>query len=227
MSIKNILVVAAQEEELAPFFNNQISEIEKNTYLSTEIKGKTVYGLLGGIGKTSMALQLGLFLSNINIDLIINIGVCGTVSKSLKPFDILVATKSCYHDVDVTAFNHPYGQMCDEPLYYECYKKGINTINSYKNEKVKIGLILSGDKFVTKNNFDKSILKKFDNPIAIDMESATVGQVANDLKIPNLIIRAVSDDTDNEENKEDYDKQLNEAAIQASELALRLVIDIY
>ena len=62
----------------------------------------------------------------------------------------MIADKLAYHDVDVTAFGYEYGQMAQQPLYFESDKKFVSLfkrvcLNLIKN--VILGLIATGDSF--------------------------------------------------------------------------------
>ena len=63
----------------------------------------------------------------------------------------MIAEKLAYHDVDVTAFGYEYGQMAQQPLYFESDKKFVTLIQeslSKLNQKWHLGLIATGDSFI-------------------------------------------------------------------------------
>ncbi len=223
---KRFLVVAAQKEELDGLFST-LTDVRKIGPISIyEGKDYIIYGMIGGIGKVSMAYRLGTFLQNFQVDEIINIGVAGSISKELKPLDTFVATKCAYHDVDVVAFGYKRGQMCSMPLYFSCDDQAVTIALSLNRKYIKTGLVLSGDTFVTKDNLSSSVYEDFDNPVACDMESAAVGQVAYMSKLPYVIIRTISDDPNCEENKTTYEKRLVQASNRAGKLALEMIIGL-
>ena len=211
------------KEELDGLLSSYEKYEEKDNYYLVKDAEKEVYVILGGIGKASMAFTIGKFLALHKVDMIINTGVAGVLFKALKPLDIFVATKSAYYDVDVLAFGYKRGQMCSQPLYYDCLKDGVDFLMSKNDPSIKRGLIISGDTFITKDNTPKDLEKDFDHPVAIDMESASVGQCANIEKLPYMIIRAISDDTENEGNKDVYDKLLKEASNKAGKLTAETI----
>jgi adenosylhomocysteine nucleosidase len=224
---KTYLVVAAQEEELLGLFaglpfKKVTMGLLDSYYLSAN--GNSVYGILGGIGKAAIAYRLGLFLNDIKVDLILNTGVAGTLSPTLlPPLSTLVATRSAYHDVDVTAMGYAYGQMAKEPLYFDCDPEAVRMAMSLKSNDIHEGLIVSGDTFMTAEKINTTIYENFDNPLAVDMESAAVGQVAHDARIPYLVIRTISDDSTSEQNKAQYDELLKEASKRAGSIVYYLV----
>lgn len=218
---KAVLIVCAMEEELDAFFK---CGKEHDKILKTQINGFDVYGIIGGIGKTAMAFMLGQFLSIHVISAIINVGVCASLSKEVPPFDIFVGEKCAYHDVDVTAFGYEIGQMAQSPLYYECDEKLRELAMSFNDSHLHEGTIVSGDSFVTEKNKKFFRFDEFPEAIAVDMESASVGQCSYIMKIPFLIIRAISDAPGFEsDNTEGYNERLNEASKKAAELAYKVI----
>ncbi len=173
----------------------------------TTPKGK-VFAIHGKVGKVNTAFDIGRISAVLDLSGIINIGCAGSLSDSLRKLDVVVATKVACYDNDLTAFGLPYGQMDDEPLYYECDLDTINMIKENEtNFDIKTGLIISADRFATKNNIGKEILEKFDNPIACDMESSAVAQCAHNMGIPFYIIRCISDEiNETKENKDSYEE---------------------
>lgn len=224
---KTILLIFAQKEEYEPFFNGLSSTVITTTLSNgleltkTKINKTEIYAFYSGVGKVAMAYKLGLFLSIIKPDKIINIGVAGSISKELKAFDILVADKSCYYDADLTECGYEFGRMSAMSLYFNCDMVFNHKLMKYKDDdlNVKHGLIITGDSFVTRKLVDKKWFKVFDNPLACDMESASVGQVCQMADIPYSIVRAISDEvTASKCNQDDYNKQLNEASAKAAKL---------
>ena len=140
--------------------------------------------------------------------------------------DVVVANKVAYHDVDLTAFGNPLGQMDKEPLWFETDNEVIESVKELENNidfNIKVGPIISGDKFVTKKNLSKKIIKYFGKPLVVDMESGSVAQCAHELDVPFAIIRSISDDTSNSSNQNMYEEFLELAAKHASSVTLWLL----
>ena len=223
--MKTYLIVTAMKEELDGLIHYfpTTQETEKDIYFY-QGNDFSFYAFIGGIGKVSMAYKLGLFLANHKIDLIFNVGVAGSISKKLKPFDTLISKKVSYYDVDLLAFGYKRGQMASMPLYYEADEDTLSKIKQIQTDDIKFGLIVSGDSFVTKANFDRSIYNDFDDPLAIDMESGSVAQVCYIAKIPFVIIRTISDDTEEENNdSKQYDNNLEKATLKAGEIIYKVI----
>jgi adenosylhomocysteine nucleosidase len=220
-----LVVAAADEEEISSLFTGKTNykKLENDVYLY-ECEKYTVIAMTSGIGKVAMAYRLGRMLASFQIDEIINVGVAGSISSQLKPFDTLVATSVAYNDVDVVDFGYHKYQMCGMPLYFVPDEDGVKKALSLNNNRIKPGLILSGDSFISKRNLPSSFYEDFDNPVAVDMESAAVGQVAYMAKVPFMIIRSISDDASgNETNKEQYDYNVAEAAKRAYQIVWQII----
>lgn len=229
---KTILLVFAQKEEYDALFSNMFfSNISLSNGLEltkAKIEKCTIYAFFSGVGKSAMSYKLGLFLSIIKPDLIINIGVSGSISDKLNVYDVLVASKTCYYDADLQEFGYKYGQMSECPLYFECDKETVDYIMNFSinDQTVKSGLIITGDKFITKEKIDHKWFEYFDNPISCDMESAAVGQIAYINKIPFAIIRAISDAPNKaERNVDEYNARLNNASLKAANLVRNFLDD--
>lgn len=229
---KYIVIFFAMKKEYESFVNliDNYKKIEING-VSNSIKfnngEKDFIALTSNtIGKTSSAFLIGKLSELINIELIINVGVAGSLSIDVKDLDIVIARKVAYYDVDLTAFGNQYGQMDNCPLWFEANKNLISKANKIINENkltnVKFGNIISGDKFITKDNLNKNLLKEFDYPQLCDMESATVAHCAYILNIPFFIIRSVSDTTSQEKNEESYNKKVLEASKNASLILIKM-----
>ncbi len=210
--MKNILVITATDTEYGE---------AQNLLTSFEDGEKNICVIKGGVGKTEMAYRLSKKLAEQRYDYLINIGVAGSLKPCLKAFDAVFATKVAYYDFDLTAFGNKMGQTDGNPLYFEADKKAKQIAESL-DEKIYFGTIISGDRFVTKNNMPENVDEDFDDPMAIDMESAVVGHVAYLEKIPFVILRTISDSV--ESNRDDAEYENKKA--NSSKLAVSLVYKI-
>ena len=79
------------------------------------------------------------------------------------------------------------------------------------------GLIATGDKFISNKNDIGNISKEMEDLLPVEMEGASVAQVAKQEKIPFQIIRVISDEA-NEDSSEDFNKFLIKYNHQSSKL---------
>lgn len=183
------------------------------------------YGVLCGVGKVQAAYTTTKLLSRYNLDLIINVGVAGGLA--LSPQSILVADQVVYHDVDLKAFNYAPGALPQHPEPFQADVKMLSrlkTLDLNGPYPVHIGMIASGDQFVTSKDTLKHILTRFPDVEAVDMEAAAIAHVATLEKVPFLIIRAISDTLGSEGQTHDFKTFVEKASNQAAKLVLKVVL---
>lgn len=217
-----IAIIAAMEEEVA-ILKTKISHYRVENHLGYDfhlgqIAGCDIVLLQSGIGKVAAASGTTLLLNNYNADAVINTGSAGGLSSKLNIGDIVVSQNVFYHDVDLTAFGYLPGQMSGCPATFEsaekyqllaksCIKKhGVNAI---------MGSIGSGDAFINGKNHLDRIKQTFPDAIAVEMEAAAIGHVCWLFKVPFVVVRAISDNGDNE-SAIDFQSFLTVASAQSS-----------
>lgn len=218
------VIVCPMQEELGALLGKLDSYSEADYGLIKGYKFDTKRGecfaFVAKIGKTNIGFDLGYLASKMDIEAIFNIGVGGSLDPTLVPLNVVVADKVCYYDCDLTpAGDYLLGQMADNPLYFECDKELVKELtNTTTTLTVRKGTIISGDSFGTHKNMTAELLKHFDNPLVVDMESAACGQVALRLNVPFVVIRSISDNIiDDEKRQADiYEEYLEMSAKRAA-----------
>ena len=117
----------------------------------------------------------------------------------------MVATKSVEHDMNGTALGDRQGEITfpdGNMMFFECDKQASTLLASIckkiPDTKVAQGIIASGDIFVSDRKQRFKINDRF-GALACEMEGAAIGHVCVRCEVPYGIIRAISDDLD--ENK--------------------------
>ena len=132
-------------------------------------------------------------------DVIINIGVAGTVTKGLSVLDIAIADNVCQHDMDTSPLGDPVGLVSGiNQIYFPADKKLAEAIGTAADKlgcRHITGTIASGDQFIASREKKDWIVSTFSG-IACEMEGASVGQVCYVNKVPFVILRAISDSAD-------------------------------
>lgn len=169
------------------------------------LHGKDIVIVVCGVGKVNAAMCTLALIVKYNPDIIINSGVAGSLSNLVSIGDIVVATKSVEHDMNSTALGDRQGEVSfpdGKVMYFECDKKISATLaqvcRKIPSTNVKTGTIASGDIFVSDRSKRLNIANEF-NALACEMEGAAIGHVCYCCNVPYGIIRAISDDLD--ENK--------------------------
>lgn len=169
------------------------------------LHGRDVCIVVCGVGKVNAAMCALMLIEKYKPDLVLNSGVAGSLSPIVGIGDIVVATKSVEHDMNGTALGDKQGEITfpdGNMMFFECDKQASTLLASICKEipdtKVAQGIIASGDIFVSDRKQRFKINDRF-GALACEMEGAAIGHVCVRCEVPYGIIRAISDDLD--ENK--------------------------
>ena len=164
-----------------------------------------------GWGKVSAARAATRLIAhssnNIPIDLILFTGVAGSVDSRFHQWDVIVAEELIQHDMNATPLFERFYIPALTKDRLRPSKKWLDFVfsslknakrNGYLNEfgLIKKGLIGTGDCFISdKNDIDK-LKDSIPDLKAVEMEGASVAQVALQEGIPWIIVRVISDEAD-------------------------------
>ena len=202
-------VIGAMQMEVdnlqANMTDTKVVEYSGITFVEGKIDGKSVVAAKCGIGKVFAAICAQTMILEFNVDMIVNIGVAGSLTKDLSVFDVAVATNVVQHDMDATGFGYRKGQIPQMPVFFfnadDNLRRLAAEVCKEVNPDIQVfeGRIASGDQFVCDQGVKDNIVKEF-SAYAVEMEGAAIGQAAALNGVPFLIIRAISDKADNSAN---------------------------
>ena len=179
--------------------NKKIKNISGVDFVSGTIGGRETVVAVCGVGKVFAAICAEAMILEYHPDVIINSGVAGSLCRSIKLGDIVIAESVVQHDMDTSPLGDPKGLIsginiinipCDkavaEYLKNCCDSLGIKNFG---------GVIATGDVFMSNEENKKEVADRF-NAKACEMEGASVGQVCYVNKVPFCVLRAISDNAD-------------------------------
>lgn len=197
-NVKAIGMVVAMDKEILPVLSSIGKEIKREqkgcfNVFAYELYGKNIYLVRSGIGEIFASAATQMLISEYNVDVIMNFGVCGSLIKSVGVFDTVIASGVVHYDFDLTGIDnvlvgqYPNEQSpvikTDENLLSVCKKVMPNS---------EVVICASADKFVSDNEIKDRLHNTFGAKVC-DMESAGVLLTAKGYNIPCVIIKAVSD----------------------------------
>ena len=223
-----IAILGAMAEEIKPllkFFNSyKIIEYASNKYYTTNYKGIEIVVAYSKIGKVFSTLSASTMIEKFNCDILLFSGVAGGINPNLKIGDLIVATKLAQHDLDITAFGHPYGYVPEGKVYIDTDIKLIEIAKKVaiqNNIKLLDGIIATGDQFIADDAKKQWIADEF-KADALEMEGASVGVVCDSLNIPFFVIRSISDTADMDAGF-NFDKFLEESANVSADFLIKML----
>jgi len=225
-------IMGAMREEIEPILE-LVDEVDteidyaKNKYYKAKYDGTELVIAYSKIGKVNSALTAATMIEKFGIDILLFSGVAGAINEELKIGDLIIATKLCQHDLDITAFGHPYGYVPESKVFVET-SETLNNIarNVAKklDKKLLSGIIATGDQFIA-NPEKKEWIKNTFNADALEMEGASVGFVCDSLGVPFFVLRAISDSADMDAGF-DFDKFLEGSAKESAKFLMEMVREI-
>ena len=226
-----IAIMGAMPEEVAPILEKlgeyKTTQYAGNKYYETSYKGVDIVVAYSKIGKVFSTLTATTMIEHFGCDKLLFSGVAGAVSPDLKVGDLVVATKLSQHDLDITAFGHPFGFVPEGSVFVEADRDMIELskkVASSMGKSVKEGIIATGDQFVANEDRKNWILETFDAS-ALEMEGGSVAVVCNALNVPFFILRSISDAADMDASFS-FDEFLESSAIISAEFVMNMVDEI-
>lgn len=142
-----------------------------------------------GIGKVNAALGTQQLILEEHPDCIINTGVAGGIDVRLRVMDMVVASECVYHDVWCGEPNMK-GQVQGLPERFACAKELVDKARPYARY---VGLLCTGDQFITNDERLHQIKADFPEGLAVDMESCAIAHTCHLHQVPFLALRIISD----------------------------------
>jgi len=176
--------------------NQSTTTVSGIHFVSGNIGEVEVVAAVCGVGKVFAAICAEAMILKFNVDMVINIGVAGTLTKDLGVLDVAVATQVMQHDMDTSALGDPVGLISGiNQIFFETDEK-MRTLmcECLKDKGVRYlpGTIATGDLFVHGAEKKEQIRTMF-GAIAAEMEGGSIGHVCYVNQVPFLVLRAISD----------------------------------
>lgn len=215
-------VIVAMDKEF-----DQLKEVAKTIEKHEIILSKC------GMGKVNAALGAQKIINEHKPDVIISSGCAGGNGDDVNVQDVIVSSELTYHDVYCGAAiddSTVYGQVQGMPARYQAdpmllaAARRVATAN--KNVAVHEGLIVTGDWFVDTKEKMRSIIEKFPEAKAVDMESCAIAQTCYINKVPFISFRVISDIPLRDTNASQYHDFWNTIAQHSFEVTRSLLNEL-
>lgn len=223
-----IAIMGAMPEEVAPILEKVGSyktvEYAGNRYYEATYRGTELVIAYSKIGKVFSTLTATTMIEHFRATKLLFSGVAGAISPTLKVGDLIVATKLAQHDLDISAFGHPFGYVPGGSVFVETDKEMLEISKEVAvgmGKSVQEGIIATGDQFVASEERKNWISTTF-GADALEMEGGSVAVVCNALEVPFFILRAISDAADMDASFS-FDEFLQTSAKESAEFVMKMV----
>jgi len=231
--MKTIGIIGALDEEIMLLKNNaeivNAKNIVSTDFFMGKMHGKSVVIARCGVGKVNAAICTQVLVDIYGVDYVVNIGVAGGLHPDLKVCDTVISSDLLHHDFDATGFGYELGHIprnsesifeADETLI----QLALEGAQSIEGNNTHIGRIVTGDQFICTSADKERILSNF-KPHCVEMEGAGIAQACYLNKIPFVVIRSMSDVSD-EDAMGSFEENVQRAAKNASIIVEHIVKEL-
>lgn len=209
-SKKAIAIIGAMEEEVQALIAQMEEAVQERAsgmvlHLGT-LSGVPVVAVQCGEGKVNAAICAQTVILKYAPRLVINVGVAGGVDAAIG--DLVIASACVQHDFDATAMGYPLGNLF---LYPEeggpeqrIELPADEAASAVLLEEAQAiyggahrGVVATGDVFVADKEKNRWLSEKF-GAKAVEMEGGSIAQVCYVNRTPFAVLRAISDNADND-----------------------------
>lgn len=216
-------LIGAMDEEVAVIKSWMEDVTEESIagchFFCGSFEGKDVVLLQSGIGKVNAATSTTLLLAKFAPEYVINIGSAGGYDSALNVGDVVISDRVLHHDVDVTAFGYEMGQVPNMPATFAAdtglLEKACDAVQVVNRVQAKVGLIGTGDSFMSDPVRVENVRALFPDLVAVEMEAAAVAQVCYKFATPFVVVRSLSDIA-GKESPQSFEEYLQVAAENSS-----------
>ena len=204
---------------ICPSFKKSFfSKAELELYSNAE-KGQTIHIVKSGIGPINAAHALSLMIEKYPIDLIILLGLGGSIEEGFGLSDVCIAEYIVQHDA-ICSYDSKIEQMaCGEmhlslvpnerpDIKISTDKPFCDLIHEHletEGYQVRRGGILSGSEFNASPKRKKEMRERFPGALMVEMEACSVGYLAKKYSIPFCVVKTVADTLESRPSEEYVD----------------------
>ena len=193
--MKNIgVIVAIEIESVLDKYGDELKEVKAGGFDVFELKrpNYNMYFVHSKLGLIRSAAAVQMLCDRFAIDFLINFGVVGSLTDDLKLGDTCFVSKVVHYGMDMSELDQSEAGKYEEyPNIYLSTSSEILSIVKRLYPEIPIVTAVSADKFVGDPNKKRDLHKKYEAEI-VDMESASVVLISDINRIPNLLIKTVS-----------------------------------
>ena len=163
-------------------------------YHKGTLAGKEVVVCCAGMGKANAAATTQVLITKFGAEKIIFSGIAGNMTSKIGIGDVVIGKTVLYHDaqLDMICQNPPFlKEYTGDPALIAAAEKAC----ADAGVKALAGKIATGDMFVG-DSATKAAIEAKCAPDCVEMEGAAVSQIAAKNDVPCVILRAMSDNAD-------------------------------
>ncbi|HKW70243.1 MAG TPA: 5'-methylthioadenosine/S-adenosylhomocysteine nucleosidase [Candidatus Dormibacteraeota bacterium] len=163
-------------------------------------EGNGLVVIVAGVGKVAAAMAAQYACDTFKPRSMVSIGLASGLESRTRPGSVIVASGAVQHDMDGRPLTEARGVIPGlgisiipaHPAVTEMLLRAAR----YRSEDARAGLVLTGDQIVTSSAVRDALRREFPDAACIDMETASVAQVAHQNSVPWSALRVTSGSAD-------------------------------
>ena len=196
--MKTIGMVVAMQSEVESFLSAKKLKVERVKYggfdvMKFNLGQNQVYCVRSGVGEIFASAATQMLISVYKVDVIINFGVCGALTESLKVGEVALVEGVVHYDFDTSPIDGcEVGRYLQYPEVTLRPDKALLELAKRINPEIQSVICASADKFVADERIKENLATTYGASVC-EMESAGVLLACLNMEVPCLIVKAVSD----------------------------------
>lgn len=166
------------------------------TYHEGTLAGKRLIVCCAGMGKANAASTTQVLITRYGAEMILFSGIAGNMTSKIGIGDVCVGKLVVYHDADADCIEQSAPFLREFPGDPRLVQAALDACAAC-GVKAIAGKIATGDRFVG-DSATKAAIAAACAPDCVEMEGAAVAQIAARNGVPAVILRAMSDNADEE-----------------------------
>jgi len=203
--LPRIALVGAMHEELSAVLalmqDASCHHVAGREFWVGHLQGHSVVAVLSGIGKVAAAITATVLIEKYQVQRILFTGVAGGLASHVKVGDVVVGAELLQHDIDVSPLFPQYevpllslSRFPADENMTQCLIESAR--QALPQATVHVGLIISGDQFVSSAAESQRLQTQISDALAVEMEGAALAQVCHAYNVPLAVVRTLSDRAD-------------------------------
>ena len=192
MKIGILTAMKKEYDQIAMLLNEKKMVDGRVPHLTGRLNGHDIVLQQCGIGKVNAAVYTSELIRDYAPSCIVSTGVAGGIDPSLHVMDVIVSDRLVHHDFFI-GMGLAQGEIEGLPRFFPAAPSFVEAARALGDPSVHIGLICTGDQFVS-SPADLTVIKgNFPDGLAVDMESAAIAQTCYLYEVPFVSFRIISD----------------------------------
>lgn len=225
MKIGILTAMTKEHDRIAELLDAVQTLHDRFTYVTGQLNGHEIVLRQCGIGKVNAAVGTAELIRTFSPDCVVSTGVAGGIDTRLQVMDVVVSDRLVQHDFDLH-IGYERGDIQGTGRFFTADTRLVDAARRLHDPTIHVGLICTGDQFVTQPTELSTVKSFFPDALAVDMESAAIAQTCQLYGIPFVSFRIISDIPGADHHMQQYEDFWTDMALKSFTVTRRFLSHI-